>query len=247
MYRYTDSTYGDDEGGLITLQRDEVKGRIVGRGGRLIAYFEELFEVDVIFNDEPNTIHISCFNLVQREVAKMALERLMREKVITEEIILRVKELATADVDKVLRTEGERALKILGLANMPADFAKLIGRLKFRTSYGQNIMKHCFEVGYFARLLASELGADPHVAFLGGFFHDIGKAIDQEVGGSRRSLKRNSRKIRLLMGNHPRCVDSPQRHSPRNNRSAYRSSSRCYLCRSPRRTCRIGRALPHKN
>lgn len=190
MYRFAASAYDTDESDRIKVAHDEIKGRIVGRAAVNIAFFEELFGVDVIFNDEPNTIIISCFNLVQREIAKRALERLMRERVINEEVIKRIKPLAEKEVDMLLMSEGQRALKMLELPNMPPDFAKLIGRLKFRTSYGQNIMQHCLEVGYFAKLLAAEIGADTHTAFLGGFFHDIGKAIDQEVGGSHDVLSK---------------------------------------------------------
>jgi len=191
MYRYGATAVEEGEHhAIVKVPRDEIKGRIIGRGGHVIAFFEELFGVDVIFNDEPNTILVGCFNLVQRGIACCALERLMRERNITEEVITRIKPLAEEDMDKVLRREGESALRILGLKNMPPDFAILVGRLKFRTSYGQNILRHCFEVGYFSRLIASEIGADPHVAWLGGFFHDIGKAIDQEVGGSHDVLSK---------------------------------------------------------
>lgn len=190
VYRYAAPTSVMHEQQNIVVARDEIKGRIVGRGAKNIAFFEELFGVDVIFNDEPNTIILSCFNLVQREVARCGLERLMREKMIDEGAISRIKPLAEQDVEKILHREGEAALKMLGLAGMPQDFIKLVGRLRFRTSYGQNIMSHCFEVAYFARLMASAIGADEKIALLGGFFHDIGKAIDQEVGGSHDVLSK---------------------------------------------------------
>lgn len=172
----------------LIVPKDDIKGRIVGRGGANIAFFENLFGTDIIFNDEPNTIIISCFNLVQREVACAALKRLMNEKNINEAVILKIKPLAEQDVEKILFAEGERALKIVDLQNMPADFIKLVGRLKFRTSYGQNILDHSFEVAYLARLLASESGADQRITFVAAFFHDIGKAIDQEVTGSHDVL-----------------------------------------------------------
>lgn len=190
IYRFTDITSVEHEEKNIVVPRDEMKGRVVGRGGRLIAFFEELFGVDVVFNDEPDFIIVSCFNLVQREIARVALEKLIREKTLNEEIIRYVKTWAEGEVDKMLCQEGEKALKILQVPGMPPDFAKLVGRLKFRTSYGQNIMRHCFEVGYLARLIANEIGADEHIAWLGGFFHDIGKAIDQEVGGSHDVLSK---------------------------------------------------------
>lgn len=186
--RYADSAGSDTSQKTIIVPRDEMKGRIVGRGGLNIAFFEKLFEVDVIFNDEPNTIIVSCFNLVQREIACAAIKRLMNEKVINEEVITRVKTLAVQDTEKTLFREGEAALKIVGLQNMPPDFIKLVGRLKFRTSYGQNILHHSFEVAYNARSLASEIGADERITFIAAFFHDIGKAIDQEVTGSHDAL-----------------------------------------------------------
>lgn len=190
LHRFAAPTSVEHEHKNITVPRDEIKGRIVGRGGKNIAFFEELFGVNVIFNDEPDLIIISCFNLVQREIARFAMDRLMREKVISEDVIARMKPLAEQDMDKLLRIEGEKILKILGLEKMPVDFAKLVGRLKFRTSYGQNILGHSFEVAYFARMLAGEIGADANVAWIGGFFHDIGKAIDQEVGGSHDVLSK---------------------------------------------------------
>jgi ribonuclease Y len=188
--RFGDPTSVEHEYKNITVPRDEIKGRIVGRGARNIAFFENLFGVDVVFNDEPNIIILGCFNLVQREIARFALERLMREKIINEEVISRLKPLAEQDMDKLLRREGEQILKLLNLEKMPPDFAKLVGRLQFRTSYGQNILRHSLEVGYFARMLAGAVGADEHIAFIGGFFHDIGKAIDQEVGGSHDVLSK---------------------------------------------------------
>lgn len=190
IYRYSDGACRETSVTKITVPRDEIKGRIVGRGGRLIAYFEQLFEVDVIFNDEPNIIILSCFNLVSEEKARLAMERLIRERVINEEVILRIKQSSETDMDKTLKMEGNKILSRLQLPNMHEDLAKLIGRLKYRTSYGQNVLRHCLEVGYFAKVIAAEVGADERTAFIGGFFHDIGKAIDQEVGGSHDYLSK---------------------------------------------------------
>lgn len=209
LHKFVDSTFATPAHRDIIVPRDEIKGRIVGRGGRSIAFFEKLFDVDVIFNDEPNTIIIGCFNLVQRETARFALERLMREKVISEETIARVKPLAEQDMDKLLRKEGENALKVLGLANVSVELAKLIGRLKFRTSYGQNIMSHCFEVAYLSRMIAGEIGADIHVSWIAGFLHDIGKAVDQEVTGSHDVL---SKEILERYGFSPEIVHAAWAH-----------------------------------
>ncbi|MFA6520963.1 MAG: Rnase Y domain-containing protein [Candidatus Gracilibacteria bacterium] len=188
IYRYAAPTSVEHGHQNITVPRDEIKGLIVGRGGMNIAFFEKTFEVDVIFNDEPNTIIVSCFNLVQRELAKLALERLMRERVINEETILRVKLMAEQDLERILRKEGEKVLKMLGITSAPIEFMRLVGRLKYRTSYGQSILHHCFEVAYFSRILAGEVGANEKVAWIAGFFHDVGKAIDQEQGGSHDVL-----------------------------------------------------------
>ncbi len=188
--RYSSGAARSPNMAKIKVLHDEVKGRIVGRGGRLIAFFEELFGVDVIFNDEPNTIIISCFNIVAEETARIGMEFLMREKIINEDVIVKVKERAVAEVERLLQVEGMRILKEIGVLNMPPDFAVLVGRLKYRTSFGQNVMRHCAEVGYFARLIAARIGADERTAFLGGFFHDLGKAIDQEVGGSHDYLSK---------------------------------------------------------
>lgn len=190
IYRYADSACRESSDGTIHVKHDDFKGRLVGRGGHNIGYFEELFGVDVVFNDEPNTIVVNCFNLVVQETAKYAIQRLAREKIINDEVIARVKVLAESDMARVLRTEGEKVLKAIGLYNQDPELAKLVGRLKYRTSYGQNVLKHCLEVGYFAKLLAAEIGADEKIALYGGFFHDIGKAIDQEVGGSHDALSK---------------------------------------------------------
>jgi len=193
VYKYAASTGEFDEEQEVVVTRDEIKGKIVGRGASNIALFEELFEVDVVFNDEPNMIKLSCFNLVTRESARVAMEMLMREKNITEDIIRQTKVRADSDVAKNLLNIGKRALRRLNvpwLDELPDEFARLVGRLKFRTSYGQNVLRHSLEVGYFARLLANEVGADPEISLLGGFFHDIGKAIDQEVGGSHDVLSK---------------------------------------------------------
>lgn len=188
MCRYSSGACRESHMTKIKVPQDEIKGRIVGRGGRLITLFEELFAVDVIFNDEPGIIIISCFNIVAEETARVGMELLMRERVINEEVIKNIKKRADLEVEKTLRMHGARILKEIGLPNMPDEFAQLVGRLKFRTSYGQNVMRHSLEVGYFAKLIAARIGADERTAFLAGFFHDIGKAIDQEVGGSHDYL-----------------------------------------------------------
>lgn len=190
VYRYADISSVEFREGEIVVAHDQLKGKLIGPGGRILALIEKLFDIEIVFNDAPNTISFSCFNLVNREIAKLALERLLKASHVTEEMIPRVYEFAKKDMDRLLLKEGTEIVKKLGLGDIPVDLMKLIGRLNYRTSYGQNILRHSLEVGYFARMLASHIGADEKIAFLGGFFHDIGKAIDQEVGGSHDVLSK---------------------------------------------------------
>lgn len=183
IYRFSGTSSVEHERGEITVPRDGVKGVIVGRGGQNIRFFEELFGVDVVFNDAPDTISLSCFNLVSREVAKFALMRLMNERIIDEAKIRKAKDAALDDMDKALQKKGLETIKTLNLKNIHSDLAKLIGRLNYRTSYGQNVLKHSIEIAYFSRVLAAEIGANEETAFVAGFFHDIGKSVDQELGG----------------------------------------------------------------
>ena len=188
IYRFADSCSSHRREGDVTVPKDEIKGSVVGKGGRNIIAFEDTYGVDVVFNDEPNTISLSCFNNVQREIARQALMMLMKERNITPELIVSTKPLAEKKVDNILVAEGEKAVTALGLREVPPELVKLIGRLQFRTSYGQNVLRHCVEVGYFARALAAEIGANERIAFVAGFFHDIGKAVDQEVEGTHDAL-----------------------------------------------------------
>lgn len=188
IYKFSGESSVEKECGEIIVPKDSIKGRIVGRGGGNIMFFEELFGVDVVFNDAPNIISVSCFNLINQEIAKLALIRLMNERAIDENVIRRVKETAVKDMEKKLLKDGLEAVKIIGLGNVNPEFAKLIGRLNYRTSYGQNVLRHSIEIAYFSRILAAELGVDQKIAFTAGFLHDIGKAVDQETGGSHDRL-----------------------------------------------------------
>ena len=191
MQKFTDRTSVEKKESIIPVQRDEVKAEIVGRNCENILLFEKLTEVDVIFNDEPNTILVSSFDLVKRNIARIALERLSKLRRIDERAIREAIDAAKKIIDEDLMSVGEKALKKMNFKrNFPKDLVKIVGRLKYRTSYGQNILLHSFEVAYMAELLASELGIDVETTKIGAFFHDIGKAIDHEVEGSHDVLTR---------------------------------------------------------
>lgn len=189
-YRYADVSSVERREGVITVDHDHLKEKILGPNGKTLIALEKLFDMDIVLNDRPNTISFSAFNVVTRETGKLTIERLLKEKVVNEAIVQQAYELAKQDMEKLLFQEGSDIAKKLNLKNIPPDLIRLVGRLNYRTSYGQNIMRHSLEVGYFARLLAGEIGANEEVTFLGGFFHDIGKAIDQEVGGSHDVLSK---------------------------------------------------------
>jgi len=164
----------------INVERDIMKGKIVGKDAQNISYFEELLGVGVIFNDLPNTISISAFNLVNRRIAQKALEKLVEALGdITKKTIDETVERSKKEMDKELFDIGKNMVDKIGLKNLDPELIRTIGRLQFRTSYSQNIMRHSMEVGYLAMMMASELGLDVQVCKVGGFLHDLGKAIDQ--------------------------------------------------------------------
>jgi len=166
---------------LIKVPRDEIKGKIVGKEGGNILEFEKLLEVDIIFNDMPSTISISGYNLVNRRIAQKAIESLIRERRnITPELLKETIKKAGLEIDKELYEIGEKALKMLDIKSVDKELVKTIGRLQYRTSYGQNIMKHSLEVSWIATMLGSEVGINVNICKIAGFLHDLGKAIDQD-------------------------------------------------------------------
>ena len=168
----------------VDLPSDEMKGRIIGRGGRNIRTFEQVAGVDVVVDDTPETITISCFDPVRREVARRAMERLITDGRIHPGRIEKVLADARKEVEQQIREEGERAVYESGVASLHPELVKLLGKLRFRTSYGQNQHAHAIETAKLAAMLAAELGANVEVARLGGLLHDIGKVVDFEVEGT---------------------------------------------------------------
>ena len=172
----------------VTLPNEEMKGRIVGRNGRNIKAFEQAAGVDVIVDDTPESVTISCFDSVRREIARRALTRLTVDGRIHPAHIEKIIEEETKAVDKIINESGEQAAFDAGIAGLHPEVLRMMGRLKFRTSYGQNQLAHAVEVSKLAGILAAELGAKVEYAKLGGFLHDIGKAMDHNQEGTHASL-----------------------------------------------------------
>ena len=191
IQKYAAETASESTATIVNLPSDDMKGRIIGREGRNINTFEQATGIDVIVDDTPGSILISVFDLIRRYIAKVSLERLISDGRIhparIEETVEKVKE----EVNVMVKELGEKAAFETGVSGLHPNLVKLLGRLKFRTSYGQNVLKHSMEVSFLAASLAGELGADVSICRKAGLLHDIGKAVDHEIQGPHAQIGRD--------------------------------------------------------
>lgn len=188
MQQYASAVTAETTQTTIELESDDLKGRIIGKEGRNITTFEKETGVSIIIDDTPNTIFISSFDLFRRYVAKKSLEDLLNDKRIQPARIEEIVQNNQRDAEKLLLKLGEQVCSEMGISGFPDEVVGLIGKLRFRTSFGQNILKHSQEVAYIAEAIAREVGADPEIALKGGILHDIGKALDHDIEGTHPEI-----------------------------------------------------------
>ena len=194
----------------VALPNDDMKGRIIGREGRNIRSIEAVTGVELIVDDTPETITISSFDPIRREIARLSLEKLIVDGRIHPARVEEIVEKATKEVDRTIKEAGENACNEVGIFNLNPELVKVMGRLKYRTSYGQNCLRHSIETSIIAGLIATELGANVNVAKRGGFLHDIGKALDHEIEGTHvkigvdlaRKYKENEEVVHCIEAHH---------------------------------------------
>ncbi len=168
----------------VEIENDEIKGKIIGKEGRNIRTFERVAGVELLIDDSPHEIVISCFDPIRRQVARVALENLIKDGRIQPAKIEEFVEKAQNEIHEIVKKKGEEAMYECGIMNVDPRLVSILGRLHFRTSYGQNVLKHSIEVAHLCEMVASEIGADPYIAKFAGLVHDIGKALDHEIEGT---------------------------------------------------------------
>lgn len=209
IYRIANGQIAQFMTSTVEIENDEIKGKVIGKEGRNIKTFERLAGVEVLVDEVPNGIVISCFDPVRRAIATNALEMLIKDGRIQPVKIEECLEKAKKEIGVFMRKKGEEAVLACGLLSIPEELIPIIGRLYFRTSYGQNVLDHSIEMAHIAGVLAQELGADVHVAKAGALLHDIGKAVDHEIQGTHVEI---GRKILMKYGVDERVILAMQAH-----------------------------------
>ena len=209
IQRLAASTAGDIMTTSVNIPNDEIKGKIIGKEGRNIRTFERSAGVELIVDDTPGTIVISAFDPVRRQIARVALENLILDGRIQPSKIEEMCEKAKDDINKIIKEKGEQAVYECGVFNLDPRIISILGRLYFRTSFGQNVLQHSVEMGHIAGMLAEELGADVQIAKAGALLHDIGKALDHEVQGTHVDI---GRRILQKFGADERIIKAMQSH-----------------------------------
>lgn len=193
----------------VAIPNEEIKGKIIGKEGRNIRAFERAAGVELVVDDTPGSILVSSFDSVRRQIARLALEKLIADGRIQPAKIEETVEKARGEISKIIKEKGEAAMYECGLFNFDPKLVSILGRLNFRTSYGQNVLQHSIEMAHLSGMLAEELGADVMVAKAGALYHDIGKAVDHEVQGTHVDI---GRKILQKFGVDPRIIQAMQSH-----------------------------------
>ncbi len=209
MQRFASSQASEFSTFTVSVPSEEIKGKIIGKEGRNIRVFEKLTGVTLIVDDTPGAITLSCFDSVRRTIAKIALEKLIADGRIQPARIEEIVESSKAEIEKEIIKKAEEALYELGLSRVELKLTYLLGRLNFRTSFGQNVLSHSVEMAHLSAILAAELGADVMVAKMGALFHDIGKAVDHEVQGTHVEI---GRKILQKFNIDNRVIQAMQSH-----------------------------------
>jgi len=209
IQRLSTSTVPEVMSTTVDITSDDIKGKIIGKEGRNIRAFEKATGVEVIIDDTPGSIVLSSFDPVRRQIAKSALENLIADGRIQPAKIEEIVEKAKEDISKTIKEKGERAAYEAGVFNLDPRVLIILGRLHFRSSYGQNVLQHSIEVAHLSGMLAEELGADPQVAKAGGLLHDIGKAVDHEIPGTHVEI---GRRILEKFGTSENIIKAMQSH-----------------------------------